>query len=178
MDKIYCSNCNAEVTQDIKSCPVCGASLKTTAAVPKPTYTLSDYSIPTKQLEEIKNIQISYVALGILLTGLGFYLTILFPKLAPIVGVPMIIGVGFVLRGLGIRNGRNRRKAYLEDTEGGRTVLAGIIILLSSLILGFLAYALGAILFAIVLGGLLFLVGLVCLVIGAALVTSERLKET
>jgi hypothetical protein len=177
MDKIYCSNCNAEVTQDMKSCPVCGASLKTTAAAPKPTYTLSDYSIPTKQLEEIKKIRFELVLLGLFLTGLGFYLIILFPNLTLIVGVPMTIGVGFVLRELGYRSGRNRKKP-LEDTEGGRTALAGIIILLSSLILGFLAYVLGAILLAIVLGGLLFLVGLVCLVIGAALVTSERLKET
>jgi hypothetical protein len=116
------------------------------------------------------------MTIGIFLTGLGFFLIILFPKLPLIVGVPMIVGTGVVLHGLGIRIGRNRKKAYLEDTEGGRVALAGIIILLSSLILGFLAYALGAILLAIVLGGLLFLVGSVCLVIGAVLLTFERLK--
>lgn len=159
----------------MKSCPVCGSSLIPTAVVLKPTYTLSDQSIPTEQPE---SIQVDYVVLGIFLTGLGFSLIILFPKLAPIVGIPMIIGSGLVFRGLRIRSGRNRRKAYLEDTEGGRTALAGIIILVSSLILGFLAYALGAILLAVVFGGLLFLVGLVCLIVGAALITSERLKET
>ena len=128
----------------------------------------------TKQPE---GIQISYVTLGILLTGLGVYLIFLFPKLAPIVGIPSAIGFGLVLRGLGFRTGRSRKR-YLEDTEGGRTFLAGIIILISGLILGFLAYALGAILWAVVLGGLLFFVGLVVLFIGTLLVTSERMKET
>lgn len=70
------------------------------------------------------------------------------------------------------------RAPSLEDTEGGQIALAGIIILFSGLILGFLAYALGPILLAIVFGGLLFLIGLVCLVIGAVFVTTERLKET
>ena len=162
----------------MKSCPVCGASLIPTVVVPKPTYTLSDDSIPTNQLEETKTTRIIYVTIGILLTGLGFYLIILFPNLPLIIGVPMIVGTGVFLHGLGIRIGKNRKKAYLEDTEGGRVALAGIIILLSSLILGFLAYAFGAILLAIVLGGLLFLVGSVCLVIGAVLLTFERLKVT
>jgi hypothetical protein len=173
MDKIYCSNCDVEVTQDMKSCPACGASLVPTAVVPRPTYALSDYSIPLKQMEGTE-IRVIYVVLGLFSIGLGFYLIILFPKFALILGVPMSVGVGVVLRGLGIRNGKRRRKAYLEDTEGGRTALAGIIILVSSLILGFLAFAVGAILLAIVLGSLLFLVGLVVLFIGTVLEASEN----
>jgi len=37
--------------------------------------------------------RIELVLIGIFLTGLGFYLIILLPKLAPIVGVPAIIGM-------------------------------------------------------------------------------------
>ncbi len=58
MDKIYCSNCNAEVTQHMESCPACGASLKPTVAVPT-TYTLPDYSAETKQPEKTKSPELA-----------------------------------------------------------------------------------------------------------------------
>jgi hypothetical protein len=54
--------------------------------------------------------RIELVLIGIFLTGLGFYLIILLPKLAPIVGVPAIIGMWVVYRILVYGQLTNRKK--------------------------------------------------------------------
>jgi len=180
MDKIYCSNCNAVVTLDMKFCPVCGASLIPTVVVPKPTYTLSDYSIPTKQVET-NQLKWDYVALGIFLTGLGFYLIILFPKFAPIAGFPAIIGVGLVLRGIGFVDDKNRRKGVpkKELTIGRVIAYLGMIIFFSSLALGVIVGTLDAknVGLMLTLLFLIFFVGTSLTTVGGILIMEERQKH-
>jgi len=79
MDKIFCSNCNAEVIQDMKSCPVCGVSLKPTAVVPKPTYTVSEQPMSASARKKLKN---GAFVPGIVLIGIGLVLYFLAYQIA------------------------------------------------------------------------------------------------
>ena len=138
-------------------------------------------------MDSIQTKRITIISIGVVFVAIG--ILFLTPLLAPsqysdewILSGTISIVIGFIYPFPKMTAKKPRqwyeRAPSLEDTEGGRTGLAGIIIILSGLIFGFLAYAFGSIGYAIVIGGLLLLVGLVVLVIGAVLRVSETLKET
>jgi hypothetical protein len=184
MEKIYCSNCNAELIPGYEYCPVCCVSLKPTAAVPEPTYTSSDLPAPTRQQEETKIIRISFIALGIFLIGLGVYLVILFPKFAIIIGIPVIIGLDFVYRIIAYGTLRRRKRRgrgqepKQELTTGKKIGYLGILIFFSTLALALIASALksggGLTLFFLAFG---FFVGFPLILVGGASVREEAKEK-
>ena len=144
MDKIYCSNCYAEVTQDLKSCPVCGASLKPTTTVPKPTYTY--HFTPTKQLEGIKKLKNAAFVLGLVLIGVGVVLYFLAYQIS--IGV-IELGIGTVVIGFILSKNSEipniNWRSYIIDLncEGGKLYLIGVVSAFSGAGLGLTLLATG-----------------------------------
>lgn len=138
-------------------------------------------------MDSVQKKRIVVISVGVIFVAIGIFFATSFPALnqysydwilSGFIGI--VIGFLYPFPKITVKKPRMwyERETTLKDTESGQITLVGIILLLSSLILGLLAYVLGAIAVAIILGGLLFLFGLVFFVIGAVLITAERLKET
>ena len=136
MGKIYCRNCNAEVIKDMKSCPVCGASLKPTAAVPKPTYTVSEHPMSANARKKLKN---GAFVPGLVLIGIGVVLYFLAYQISLSV---IELGIGTVLIGLILYKTSeipniNWRSYFIDlNCEGGKIYLIGVVIMFSGIGLG------------------------------------------
>ena len=128
MDKIYCRNLYAEVTQNLKSCPVCGiVFLKPTAMVPKPTYTY--HFTPTKQLEGIKKLKNGALVLGLVLIGVGLVLYLAYQISITVIGLGIsTVVIGIILFKTSEIPNINWRSYFIDlNSEGGKFYLIGAV---------------------------------------------------